>query len=142
MFPRSASLSILTALCCASFQAQNTTFAIHVLNGKTGKPVARQRLLLFGGVTPDDAKLQKIHLDLTTDDDGAVSVIVDPAKFHVFQLWPDFMTRCAPQLETFSVETIHRTGATSENNCSRTVTSAPTPASSPSTSATQPCAKR
>lgn len=127
MSSRTIALCLLISSYAAGVIAQNTTFSIRVLNGKTGKPIGHQRLLLFGGATPDEVRSHKLHIDLTTNAEGLVNVTANSNTFRLFEVWPDFMTRCAPQLETFPTQTIIRAGVASPNGCSRSITAQPRP---------------
>ncbi len=118
---RTTTLCILIG-CSGALWGQDAPLSIRVLNGSTGKPLAHQRLLLFGGATPDGVGNHQLRMDLTTNAEGVVNFTVETNRFRLFQVWPDFMVRCAPQVETFTTEIILTSGKASSNACNKAVT--------------------
>ena len=101
--------------------AQSSEITIHALNGKDGKPLVHQRLLVFGGKTAEAASHQETDFDVTTDVNGFARVVFDPAKTRWIEVFADFLTLCydKPNLVQFSVDTISSTGLASPNHCGK-----------------------
>lgn len=92
---------------------------ILLLNGVTGKPIPKVRLLIFAGSTPEEVQIHAHSFDLTTNEEGL-------AKMPSGQMWPsslqifvDFMTGCQPQpnLHSFSLSSAMKDGLTAANSC-------------------------
>lgn len=100
--------------------AQQRSIVIKVINGKTGKPIANARLVLFGGKSQREAMLEKQNLnDATTGADGAVVYQIDPSVTGWIQVFIDGRTPCfdKPNSQTFSIGKVIRTGESTPNKC-------------------------
>jgi hypothetical protein len=99
--------------------AQSSEMTIHALNGKDGRPLVRQRLLILGGKTAKAARLDETHFEVTTDEKGLAKMYFDPATTRWIEVFADFMTLCdsKPNLVQFSVDAILSTGVAAPNNC-------------------------
>lgn len=106
--------------------AQNAAIKIQALEGKSGKPLASQRLVIFGGESAEAATFHHTVFDITTDERGMAELKFDPAKTTWIQVWADGMTLCQtkPNVRSFSVETILTTGLSAPNSCSSLVQTA------------------
>jgi hypothetical protein len=99
---------------------QQREIVIKAVNGKTGKPIVNQRLVIWGGKSEQDAlhKVQNLD-DLTTRADGTAVLKIDSDNTGWIQVWADRLTLCQdnPNSRAFSVEKVMRTGESSPNNC-------------------------
>jgi hypothetical protein len=104
----------------ASAMAQVKEITIQALDGKTGKPLANQRLLLFAGDTPDTATFHDQNFVLTTDADGKAKLPITSKDTKWIQVWADGLTLCQtkPNSLSFKVETIATLGLSAPNTCS------------------------
>jgi hypothetical protein len=110
-------LSII--LSCGAF-AQDTEIKIQAIDGKSGKPLVKQRLVIFGGESAEAATFHHTAFDITTDEKGMAELKFSTAKTSWIQVWADGMTLCQtkPNIRSFSVETILATGLSAPNSCS------------------------
>jgi hypothetical protein len=102
--------------------------AVQVLDGRNGKPIPNQRVLVFVGGSSEAAKSHAEHTDLTTDKDGLGTLRVHPKETQWIQVWADGRVLCYPDpnQSSFSVDTIVSAGIVTPNNCSG-VTKDPVP---------------
>jgi hypothetical protein len=110
-------LFVNVALC------QPRSIVIKVINGKTGKPIAHARLVLFGGKSQEDAKFKVQYLnDATTAADGTVIYHIDPNATAWVQVFADGRTTCFdnPNFRAFSIQKVIQTGESTPNNCRKT----------------------
>ena len=98
--------------------AQNDRVIIQVVNGRTGKLLAKQRLLLFVGGSPEAVRQHYNHYELFTDKVGQAGLILEP-QMQRLQVWVDFHILCQkePNFRSFSVATIMSTGLSTPNSC-------------------------
>ena len=103
---------------------QQSSVLIRVINGKTGKPIANERLVFFGGKSPEEAahKVQKLN-DATAGADGVVAYRIDPNATGWIQVFTDGLTPCFanPNSRSFSVDKIIKTGESTLNDCGKAV---------------------
>jgi hypothetical protein len=106
-------LPVLAAL------AQNIQITIKAINGKDGKPLAHQRLVIFGGESPEAATFHHTAMNATTDENGLAVVSLVHEQTSWIQIWTDGLTLCqkAPNTKSFSVDTILSSGLSTPNNC-------------------------
>jgi hypothetical protein len=126
-FAYATALLVLMALpLCAQAQAKSLT--IRLLNGKSGRPMKNERLLIFFGASPDDVRVHKVHLDLHTDANGEASLPLNEPTLVYLQVLVDFRTLCqeVPNSRSFSVEDTIERGMQTPNNCGQAA-AAPTP---------------
>ena len=99
--------------------AQDAKLTLVALDGRNGKPLPVQRLLVFMGESPKDVQLHRHSLDVTTDNDGVAVLPITSADIKWIQVFVDFRTLCQtePNLKSFSVREIISTGVTTPNNC-------------------------
>lgn len=95
---------------------QERQIAIRAVDGRNGKPLADQRLLVFSGLSPDDVHFHKGAVyDIRTDSVGIARLRIDPSKSKVLNVFVDFMHVCSmPDLETAEVIS---TGLNAPNAC-------------------------
>jgi hypothetical protein len=120
---------LLAITSAASMVAQDAKVTIQALNGKDGRPLKNQRLLIFGGETAEGPRFHDEAFDLTTDENGFADLKFDPAKTLWIQVWADYMTLCQtkPNLNSFSMATILKIGLSGPNNCRSLVPLTTTP---------------
>jgi hypothetical protein len=106
-------------LSAASLLAQATEITIQALDGKSGKSLPHQRLLIFGGESTEAATFQHTSFEAITDEEGLAKLNFDLAKTSWIQVWVDYRSLCQtkPNFNSFSVQTILAAGASSPNNC-------------------------
>jgi hypothetical protein len=93
---------------------------VQARDGRNGKPLAHQRLLVFTGESSSSVKSHASHIGLTTDKDGLGTLTINPSEIQWIQVWADGRVLCQPNPNerSFSVATIMSKGLTAPNNCS------------------------
>ena len=96
---------------------------VQALDGRNGKPLAHQRLLVFTGITSEAVKTHAAYIELITDEEGVATLSIEPAKTRWIQPWPDGRTLCQkdPNQGSFSIATIMSAGLATPNTCSSLV---------------------
>jgi hypothetical protein len=117
---------VLLATISASGAIAQNSIEIRALEGTSGKPLASQRLVIFGGKSAKGAILGQEVFDVTTDERGVAKFQFDSARTGWIQVWVDGMTLCQtkPNANNFSLETILVTGLSAPNSCSSFVQAA------------------
>jgi hypothetical protein len=102
-----------------SRSAFSQTITLKAVDGKNGKPLAKQRLLVFAGSTPNEVRFQKYFYDLMTNDAGVATLVVDSAAIKRIQVWADFQHLCqsTPNLRSYDLSEITSTGLSTPNDC-------------------------
>lgn len=110
-------LLMALAVCCAAATAQD--IRVRLLDGKTGRPIANTRLLIFGTNSSTDP--HEFSFARGTDDHGEAILPADQLHGRFLQVFTDFMTDCVsnPNRSALSVEAIHAKGLVRENTCSK-----------------------
>ena len=105
-------------------QAQESHIVLEVINGKNGKLLANQHLIVFWGNTVNDTIANKAHSDVTTSRDGIAYLSVN-ASMQWIQVWPDWRILCqsGPNSNAFNVNNILTKGAIMPNTCGKAVAS-------------------
>ena len=103
--------------------AQSTQIIVRAVDGRNGKPLANQHLLVFAGKSPDGVREQETHFDLMTDKDGLTTLTITSPEIKWIQVWPDGQVLCqtGPNSTSFSVGEIMSTGLKTPNTCSSLV---------------------
>jgi hypothetical protein len=91
---------------------------IEAFDGRDGKPLADQRLLVFTGMEPLIGRA--MHTLLTTDKNGSGTLPVQPSEVQWIQVWVDGDALCQrePNPYSFSIVAIRAKGQAAPNNCS------------------------
>lgn len=112
------STTILTAQTGAT--AKTIDIVVQALDGRNGKPLANQHLLVFTGLSGDAVKSHAEHTGLTTNKDGIGTLTIYPAETQWIQVWTDGRVLCQldPNQGSFSVATIMSKGLSTPNTCS------------------------
>jgi len=116
-------------LLSATMKAQNTGMAktlditVQVLDGRNGKPLTDQHVLVFTGPSSDAVKTHAQHTGVTTDKDGMGTLTIDSAETQWLQVFADGRIPCFPNPNqaSFSVSDIVSKGLVTPNNCSALV---------------------
>jgi hypothetical protein len=100
--------------------AQVKEITIQAFDGKNGKALASQRLVVFGGDSAEAVRFHQEAFDLMTDKDGLAKLKFDSPGTTWIQVWTDGLTLCQdkPNTKSFSVNSIITKGLSSPNNCS------------------------
>ncbi len=109
---------LISGMALQSAPMQNA-ITIHVLDGKNGKPVSGEHVIVAQGSSPEEVRLQKNHYDLHTNQQGIAILHVDNMLDSRIQVWVDFHVLCqkSPNFESFSVREIVQTGVSTANSC-------------------------
>ena len=93
---------------------------VQALDGRNGKPLANQHLLVFTGPTRAAVISHASNMELTTDKNGSGVISLDGGEVRWIQVWADGRVLCQPNAnqESFSVATISSKGVAALNNCS------------------------
>ncbi len=99
---------------------KSVAIAVRVLDGRNGKPIPNQRVLVFVGGSSKVAKSHAEHTDLTTDKDGPGILRIYPSQTQSIQVWADGRVLCYPNpnQRSFNVDTVMSTGIATPNSCS------------------------
>lgn len=103
--------------------AKSKEIVVQALDGRNGKPLANQHLLVFTGISGDAVKSHAEHTGLTTDKSGLATLTIYPSETQWIQVWADGRVLCQqdPNQNTFSVATITSKGLAAPNTCSALV---------------------
>ena len=117
-------LILAIVLFCQSAVSQ--TIRLRALNGKNGKPLTHQRLVVFAGGDADGVRFHEHVYDLKTDDDGLATLVIADAAIKRIQVWADFQHLCqsTPNLRSFDIGEIALTGFNTPNDCGSVPTKA------------------
>ena len=102
---------------------QTLNITIQVLDGRNGRPLADQHLLVFTGLSIDAVKSHAAHTGLTTNEIGMGTLSVYPSKTQWVQIFADGRVLCfpTPNQSSFSVNEIMSKGLVISNTCSSLV---------------------
>lgn len=103
-------LILAVVLFCQSALSQ--TIRLRAMNGKNGKLLAHQRLVVFAGGDADGVRFHEHVYDLKTDDDGLATLVIAAAAIKRIQVWADFQHLCqsTPNFRSFDIGEIVSTG--------------------------------
>src|ERR1700679_3835493 len=84
-----------------SMKAQRITdktldITVQVLDGRNGKPLADQHVLVFTGLSADAVKTHAQHTGTTTDKDGMGTLTIYPGETQWLQVFTDGRIPCFP----------------------------------------------
>lgn len=96
---------------------------VQILDGRNGKPLADQHVLVFAGPSSDAVKTHAQHTGLTPDKDGMGTLTIYPAETQWLQVFADGRIPCFPKpnQSSFSVSDIMSKGLVTPNDCSAQV---------------------
>jgi hypothetical protein len=103
----------------AAAMAQDKQIVVRALDGRSGKPLASQHLLVFAGDSAEAVREHKKQYELVTDNDGLATLTLMPG-IQWFQVWIDRHVLCQtePNSKSFSVHDVLTSGLSSPNTCS------------------------
>jgi hypothetical protein len=111
-----------------SMKAQRITdktldITVQVLDGRNGKPLADQHVLVFTGLSADAVKTHAQHTGVTTGKDGVGTLTIYPGETQWLQVFTDGHVPCFPDPNkaSFSVGEIMSKGLVTPNDCSAQV---------------------
>jgi hypothetical protein len=107
-----------------SWSMSAQTLKIKVLEGKSGKPLANQRVVLMG--EPDSGASRQIG-DFHTQADGMFTVSLTDQKARSLRVYVEWHHPCAKGSVAFSLKEIDSIGVVSENSCNAKVGGTATP---------------
>jgi hypothetical protein len=104
-------------------ETQSINIVVQAFDGRNGKPLANQHLLVFTGPNRAAVISHASNMELTTDKNGSGAFSLDPAEVRWIQVWADGRVPCQPNpnQESISVATITSKGFAELNNCSAVV---------------------
>jgi hypothetical protein len=116
-------------LFCVTIKAQNTgmekmlDITVQVLDGRNGKPLADQHVLVFTGMSRSAVKSHAEHTGLSTGKDGIGTLTIFPSETQWLQVFADGRVLCYPDpnQSSFSVSEIMSKGLVTPNDCSKLV---------------------
>jgi hypothetical protein len=113
-------LAIPLGLFSSSLHAQSVSINLEAINGKDGKPMPHQRLLVFMGDSQEDVRFHKYSQDVTTDEHGNAVLQIPKATIQWMQVFVDYRTLCQaePNRRSFSLAKIVGSGEATPNDCS------------------------
>lgn len=102
---------------------KTVNITVYVLDGRNGKPLANQHVLMFTGMSSSAVKSHAEHTGLTTDKNGVGTLTIYPAETQWLQVFADGRVLCYPDpnQSSFSVSDIMSKGLVTPNNCSALV---------------------
>jgi hypothetical protein len=96
------------------WSANAQSLKVQILNGKNGKSLANQRVVLMG--QSDSAAFRRIG-DFHTAVDGIITLSITDYHADSFDVYVEWHHPCAKNRVTFSSQRIISTGVVSENSC-------------------------
>jgi hypothetical protein len=118
---KSAVAFSLFVLTCSSI---SQTLKVQILDGKNGKPLVNQRVVLMGGSGSGGSRpIGNFH----TEADGIFTVLQIDPDTRSLDVYVEWHHPCAKNRAAFSLASILSTGFVSENPCNRKVEKSATP---------------
>jgi hypothetical protein len=102
---------------------QPLNITVQVFDGRNGKPLKDQHVLVFTGMSSSAVKSHAQHTGVTTDKDGVGTLTIYPGETQWLQVFTDGHVPCFPNPNqaSFSVSDIMSKGLVTPNNCSALV---------------------
>jgi hypothetical protein len=119
--------ALVAALLCSTMMKAQTdktlAITVQVLDGRNGKPLADQHVLVFTGLSADAVKTHAQHTGVTTGKDGVGTLTIYPGETQWLQVFTDGHVPCFPDPNkaSFSVSEIMSKGLVTPNDCSAQV---------------------
>ncbi len=100
--------------------AQESHIVVQVVDGRNGKPIANEHLVVFVGESPESVREEKKNFELVTNKEGLADLTLAPRDILWVQVWVDWHVLCQsnPNSKSFSVAEILSTGLSTPNTCS------------------------
>ena len=100
----------------APLQNANTKIQIHVIDGRTGKPISHEHVLIF--VTNDLHYPEARLIDRSTDDRGIVDIRLDSRYIQIFVDWHVLCFKHPNQIE-YATSEVASKGVKSSDSCGK-----------------------
>ncbi len=99
---------------------ESLKITVQVFDGRSGKPLKDQHVLVFTGLSSNAVKSHAQHTGVTTDKDGVGMLMIYPSETQWLQVFTDGRVPCFPDPNqaSFSVNEITSKGLVTPNNCS------------------------
>ena len=116
-------LLLLSATAAVGQQLKTRTvqrkIMVEVVDGRNGKPLPHQHLLVFTGESGESVQNHTGHTDILTDDHGIGTLQVEPDEDRAIQVWVDGLVLCQtdPNRGSFNTEDILLKGLAAPNTC-------------------------
>lgn len=109
-----------SALYAQSVSITFVSITLEAVNGKNGKPMLHQRLLVSMGDSQEDVRFHKYSQDVTTDEHGYAVLQIPKTTIQWMQVFVDYRTPCQaePNKQSFSLAKILESGEATPNDCS------------------------
>ena len=103
-----------------ALRAQRSSITLAAIDGRNGKAMPHQRLLVFMGSSQEDVRFHKLSADVTTDEHGRAVLQIPQSTVQWLQVFADFQTLCQsePNNRSFSLDKVLSNGESTPNNCS------------------------
>lgn len=118
-------LSIVAAVTFLSLfnmalRAQRSSITLAAVDGRNGKAMAHQRLLVFMGSSREEVRFHMLSADVTIDEHGRAVLQIPQGALRWIQVFADFQTLCQsePNSRSFSLDKVFSSGGSTPNNCS------------------------
>ncbi len=105
-----------------SMPTEGSVIKVLLINGKNGKPVKHERLLIFfQSGQSHTLESDNNGTDPHTDANGYAVISLPPSHLPFVQIWVDYRTLCQsdPNHHAFSVSQIVSDGASTPNDCGK-----------------------
>lgn len=116
---------VTVAVACLSLfslalHAQRSSITLAAIDGRNGKAMPHQRLLVFMGSSQEEVRFHKLSADVMTDEYGRAVLQIPQDSVQWIQVFADFHTLCQsePNSRSLSLEEVFSTGESTPNNCS------------------------
>lgn len=126
---RLAVAMMMAVLCGASALAQHdaSQLRLQVLNGRTGKPVAHQKVVVMAGESSARRKTVKL-VDVATDGEGYVSLPDAASQVERLHVYVEAYRSCSKaEVNSFELAKVAASGVVSENACRSRISLYPQP---------------
>ncbi len=102
---------------------ESQDITLRALDGRNGKPLADQHVLVFTGISSNAVRSHATATDVTTDKNGVGTLTIYPAETQWLQVFTEGRVLCypTPNDSSFSVSEIISKGLVTPNNCSALV---------------------
>jgi len=100
-------------------KAQDAHVVLRILDGRNGKPLVNQRLLVFAGKTLEAVRQHENKFELVTGKNGMADLRIPSPEIKQIQVWVDFRVLCQskPNTRSFSIAKILSKGVSTPNEC-------------------------
>jgi hypothetical protein len=100
---------------CAMTVNSEFQVTLHVVNGRTGTPVADKHIVAISGQSVAELNEQRHILQVTTDAKGEAKLTLHQGD--LLRIWVDWSVPCAKKLPAYEADAIAREGVVGVNTC-------------------------